>query len=176
MSRFKAPEAEESIACNLIPMIDIMFLLLLFFMLGADMTQRERADLVLPKADQAQEDEKHKTEGETRTVVNVQHANGGVGCATYEAKGICRQMDHWVYTIRSGDYTLRTLEPQLLAEARADLEPEEPGAGGVRLSSRTILIRADQLAPYGDIQKLMELCAKVGLYKIEVAAARPTLE
>jgi len=173
--RFKGPEAEESISCNLIPMIDIMFLLLLFFMLGADMTQRERADLVLPKADQAREDEEFKEKGETRTVVNVQHANGGVGCATYEARGICRLPDHWVYTIRSGDYSMKALEPQLLAEARTDLEPETPGAG-VRLSARHVLIRADQLAPYGDIQRLMELCAKVGLYKIEVAAARPTLE
>ena len=40
MSRFKAQEVEEQVACNLIPMIDIMFLLLLFFMLSAEMTQR----------------------------------------------------------------------------------------------------------------------------------------
>ena len=38
MSRFATPQPEENVSCNLIPMIDIMFLLLLFFMLGADMT------------------------------------------------------------------------------------------------------------------------------------------
>ena len=53
MGGFKVPETEESVGCNLIPMIDIMFLMLLFFMLGADMTQRELADVKLPKADQA---------------------------------------------------------------------------------------------------------------------------
>ena len=41
MSRFKTADVEESVGCNLIPMIDIMFLLLLFFMLGADMSQRD---------------------------------------------------------------------------------------------------------------------------------------
>ena len=36
----KSKEAQHTNP-NLIPMIDIMFLLLLFFMLGADMGQRE---------------------------------------------------------------------------------------------------------------------------------------
>ena len=40
MSRKKGGAAEH-VNPNLIPMIDIMFLLLLFFMLGADMSQRE---------------------------------------------------------------------------------------------------------------------------------------
>ena len=53
MSRFKSVEAEEQVACNLIPMIDIMFLLLLFFMLSADMTQRDTEDLTLPVANMA---------------------------------------------------------------------------------------------------------------------------
>ena len=50
MTRFRGPEVQEEIPCNLIPMIDIMFLLLLFFMLGADMGQRELEDVILPKA------------------------------------------------------------------------------------------------------------------------------
>ena len=41
------------------------------------------------------------------------------------------------------------------------------------LSARNVLIRADSAAPYGDIQKVIEYCGLVGIYKIEVAAARP---
>ena len=39
-------------------MIDIMFLLLLFFMLGADMGQREKEELILPNADKIKDEEK----------------------------------------------------------------------------------------------------------------------
>ena len=51
MARKHGPSVKEDVTANLIPMIDIMFLLLLFFMLGADMSQRELAELVLPLAD-----------------------------------------------------------------------------------------------------------------------------
>jgi hypothetical protein len=72
-NRFKGPDAEENVACNLIPMIDIMFLLLLF-MLGADMSARELEEVVLPKADQVADESKIKQEGEgARTTVNIFH-------------------------------------------------------------------------------------------------------
>lgn len=173
MGRFKGPDAEESVACNLIPMIDIMFLLLLFFMLGADMSARERADLELPKADQVQEDDKTITEGESITTVNLQHT--APGCANYGGSAICRESGHWMYTVRSVDYTLQTLETELASLAKLDPDPDSP-PGAKPLSARKILIRADHMAPYGDVQKLIEVCAKVGLYKIEVAAARPSLQ
>ena len=49
---FKTIKAEEDVSPNLIPMIDIMFLLLLFFMLNADMSQRELEELTPPIATQ----------------------------------------------------------------------------------------------------------------------------
>ena len=49
-------DVEETVACNLIPMIDIMFLLLLFFMLSADMTTRVAEDIKIPRADMIKED------------------------------------------------------------------------------------------------------------------------
>ena len=67
MSRFKSVDVEENVACNLIPMIDIMFLLLLFFMLSADMTQRVDEDMTLPVASKAKEDEK-KGNSDTTTL------------------------------------------------------------------------------------------------------------
>ena len=72
MATKKAPVAEH-VNPNLIPMIDIMFLLLLFFMLSADMGQREFADVVLPKADQVQQDDKSKGVDEYLAVLNIFH-------------------------------------------------------------------------------------------------------
>ena len=71
MSKFKGHDVEESVACNLIPMIDIMFLLLLFFMLNADMSQRELEELTPPIARHALQDD--SKQNANRITVNVHH-------------------------------------------------------------------------------------------------------
>src|SRR5262245_25090100 len=114
MSKFSTPAAEESVGCNLIPMIDIMFLLLLFFMLGADMTQRELAAVVLPKADKCKEDDanKAKTSGPPRTTVNVYHrpTSSAFACAAHDGHAICRDDSHWLIDVRKKEYTRETLK------------------------------------------------------------------
>jgi biopolymer transport protein ExbD len=174
-SRFKGPDAEENVACNLIPMIDIMFLLLLFFMLGADMTQRELEDVVLPKADQAKQESDFKDPNAGgRTTVNVFHRHSSTGvteCAAFSSGQVCRNMDHWMMAIRAKYETLDTIVKALEEEAK--LEIEEVDANGKALSKRHVHIRADENAPYGYIQRVIESCAAVGIYRIEVAAAQP---
>ena len=174
MSRFKTPEAEESVACNLIPMIDIMFLLLLFFMLGADMSARELEEVALPRADQVAQESKMKQEGEgNRTTVNIfhRHATGGAtDCVAFAAGQVCCTMDHWQIAIRSNYYTLDTITGALDSDAQLEIEEVKDGK---TLSKREVQVRADENAPYGYIQKVIEACAKVGIYRISVAAARP---
>jgi len=174
MSRFQGPQVEETVACNLIPMIDIMFLLLLFFMLGADMSQRELEDVELPKADQVVQEGKEKVEGEGgRTTVNVFHRHSTTGvadCPAFSSGQVCRNMDHWQIAIRSNYYTLDTIAGALDDDAQLEVEEVKDGK---TLSGRNVQIRADENAPYGYIQKVIEACAKAGIYKISVAAARP---
>ena len=173
MGKFQGPEAEESVACNLIPMIDIMFLMLLFFMLGADMTQREQAELVLPTASEVKEDDKVKSEDPT-TTVNIQHSDAGGGKCPINASGrYCRAEGHWAIVIRGREVPRAALKDQLQAEADEALEPDVDPAAGVRLSARKIIIRADRAAPYGDVNKIIEVAGQVGIYKIEVGAAVP---
>ena len=174
MSRKKPPSVKEDVTCNLIPMIDIMFLLLLFFMLSADMTQREFEDIVLPSADQVQEQPEEKGESSTVTI-NVFHRQAGAGfaCPVYEHGGACRDRAHWLYAMRSQEFTIDTIKDQLQMEAQESLEPEVDPVTGKRMSSRILIIRADRLAPYGDVQRVMQYCGEVGLYKIEVAASNP---
>lgn len=160
MSRFKAAEAEENVACNLIPMIDIMFLLLLFFMLSADMSQRVTEDMVLPIADKAKEDPKQKEGYETTTVNLVQDD---------------RNPDQWYVKIAGAAYpdwdALRATLDEL---SRAS--PEPGNAPGTNFSTRAIMLRAAATAPYKEVQRVIQLCGKVGLYKIELVAVRPTPE
>jgi biopolymer transport protein ExbD len=157
-------------------MIDIMFLLLLFFMLGADMSQRELEEVELPKADQVKAEDKEKAVGTRVVNVNIFHTHNhdGYTCAKHAAHEICRDLTHWAIAIQSSIYTLETIKMELKDLAELDLEDAQPSdPKAARLSKVEIMIRADQNAPYSYIQRVIESCAAVGLYKIAVGAAQP---
>jgi biopolymer transport protein ExbD len=185
MPAFKTPEVQEEVIANLIPMIDIMFLLLLFFMLGSDMAQREFEDVELAQAASADEDKKEDVD---RLTVNVHHlGDHEVTCPEFftdkpEDQRPCKYdvndptgwAKHWSITIRSERYPMKTendksrLKAILQIEAEKDKDPTNP-----QLSNRRVQIRADKLAPFGFVREVMESCASVGIYKLEVSARKP---
>ena len=111
-------------------MIDIMFLLLLFFMLGADMGQRELEEVMLPKAMSMKEDKENKEKDKNRLTINVYHRYE-VKCAAVrtQERGSCRDDAHWRTGIKGKDYS----EPEKLggylkkeADATRGLDPKNP--------------------------------------------------
>jgi biopolymer transport protein ExbD len=156
MSRFKSMDVEENVGCNLIPMIDIMFLLLLFFMLSADMSQRVTEDIKLPEADMVKEDPKKK-EGYETTTVNL------VG-----------ELENWHVVIAGHHYIDWDHLKVALHELAHQPGEEEPGnPAGSYFSTRAIQLRAASDAPYKHVQRLIQMCSKAGFYKIEVVATKP---
>lgn len=181
MAKEKIKIAEE-VAPNLVPMIDIMFLLLLFFMLSADMGQRELEEVKLPQAMSIKEDKEQTAaeQGAGRLMINVYHRySSDVTCEVYNKamkiddpsrKPVCREDNHWRVGIKGRDYSkIEELEKRLDLEAK----PERKDPKNPMVSERKVMIRVDELAPYGLAQRAMNTCAKVGIYKIEVGAARP---
>lgn len=171
-----APSISETISPNLIPMIDIMFLLLLFFMLGADMGQRELEEVILPHAKSVKEDKGTAQEvGKERLTINVYHKykSANFSCPAADRGNVCRDVKHWLIGVRGKDFTdLSKLQAYLdrdAAEFRTD--PKNP-----MISERKVMIRADAVAPYGRVQVVMNTCTKVGIYKIECGAAQPPAE
>src|SRR5688572_18342997 len=126
-------EAQKHVNPNLIPMIDIMFLLLLFFMLGADMGHRELEQVRLPESREATEDRPHD-----RLTINASHKEQAA-CPAYRDRKICRDEGHWEVVFRGKNCT----EPDVLARALSETE------GSVPLADRRVMIRADAGAPYG---------------------------
>ena len=175
MHKRAKPELQENISPNLIPMIDIMFLLLLFFMLGADMGKKEHETLILPIADKIKETDKTRSVEIRQTTINIHHKDDVGVCPVFANDGICRDASHWGWAIRGKQYTKDTLRPQLEIEAAEAGFESEPGVKK-QLSKLKVLIRADANAPYGDIQKVIEKCGESGIYKIEVGAAKPPEE
>jgi len=166
----KKTTASEHVNPNLIPMIDIMFLLLLFFMLGADMGQRELEEVMLPKALSMKEDKENKEKDKNKLTINVYHRYE-VKCQAYLHNQVCRDDAHWRTGIKGKDYS----EPEKLggylkkeADATRGGDPKNP-----QVSELKVQIRADASSPYGLAQRAMNTCAKAGIYKVEVGASRP---
>jgi biopolymer transport protein ExbD len=177
-AKIKPPDVDEATALNLVPMVDIMFLMLLFFMLGSDMGQRELEEVTLPLASSVKED-KGDAPKEGRTTINVYHdIRRGQTCEEYEKEGgICRNEEHWKVGVRGRDYNVKDKEQRDNLRGLLKRDADEGKAViGDRVSERLVMIRADKAAPYGNVQHVMNLCAECGIYKIEVGAAQPAPE
>lgn len=163
----EASRVSELVSPNLIPMIDIMFLLLLFFMLGADMGHRELEDVTLPRAENAKVDPPGNDKGLT---INAHHETKA-HCALYGTGKVCRDYVHWKLAIKGEDCT----EPAKLALAlqRETADSRHVDASGRSIAERRVMIRSDGAAPYGLAQRAMNVCAEQGIYRVEVGASKP---
>jgi len=181
MGKFAPPAPEESVAVNVVPLVDIMFLLLLFLMVGGDMSHRESTEVQLPQADKAVE--ANRDVGEERyAVINIHPVKDPTSDQDRLA-GWFRDITNWQFAISGVEYrdywTLLDGQgeqaPGLKVVAAQKLEETPlPGTNPPKyLSAVKITIRADKSAPYGMIQQAMQACAEAGLYKIEVGAAKP---
>lgn len=184
---------KEDVQANVIPMVDIMFLLVLFFMLAADMSQRDLEVVELPFADTAinEKDEQKDLANPLdikRPTVNVYHASMGT-CAAYMRHDICRDESHWFYTLKGAHYSFnlenvddlkdgrkpRKMEEQL-REIRTEWDNEagraSDPASSTKPSEMPLMIRADRAAPFGYIQRVMGVSGKLFIYKVVVGASK----
>jgi len=156
--------AESAVAPNLVPMVDIMFLLLLFLMVGADMGNRELEDVHLPIAKTAVEETKEPAP-QDRLTLNVYHAHEG--CTAYTVAQLCADESHWAIGVRGQDYADEgTLRAFLAGLAHDDCERH-----GTDLPGLHVLIRADKAALFSQVQRAMASCANARIYKVELGAA-----
>lgn len=138
----KSVEVPEA-SIDMTPMIDVVFNLLIFFMLVNQMVSIERAELALPLADQAQEEQDVEA-SKRELVINVHKAEG------YEVAG------------EKHDYnSLRTL---IKNEANA-LGKDSTGASKLK-----VLIRADRDLEFNHIQAILVICADNYVFQISFGA------
>jgi biopolymer transport protein ExbD len=144
--------AQEGIKMDMTPMIDVVFQLIIFFMLVTDMTQQDLAELKLPVAQMAAKDENE----EGRMVINVLK-DGEI------------EIKRQKYSTLDDPGSVQALRNFLAREVQ--LGTKEPDG----TSERALLIRADQFTEFKHIQKVMRICGENGIrvYKIHLAAAQP---
>jgi len=152
-------DAETEMEMNMTPMIDVVFLLIIFFMIITDLTQQELEDLELPLAIKAVEDKPNPED--RRPILNI--LQSGEIIVKRETYYDPEDADNW-----------DTLEGYLSGMAQL-MDKEPVPEVGKDLPSDPVLIRSDEFALFKGIQKVMERCGKEGIqiWKVELAASMP---
>ncbi len=140
---------QEDVSLDLAPLIDVVFLLLIFFMVTTSFTQNDAIDLTLPEADSQQ----------------VQHQEYTINITISKLDEIIVESDQTRFGGLSGSETRKTLS-QKINQAIALLEKENPDRAG---TSPTIIIEADRAASHGRVIELMDVISQLGINKIQFA-------
>ena len=149
--------SNQSVEANMTPMIDCVFLLLIFFMIVSEMSSLDMESLALPYADQAHPPEEESPE--RRIVINVQKDDA--------KKGFVR--------VQGRNYDKDKLAELVRKEAIKSGREHDPQFPKIKIYKLRILIRCDREAKYETIQWVFDACSKNGVYKT-ILAASPSSE
>lgn len=135
---------EEELSVNLAPLIDVVFLLLIFFMVTTTFNHNAAIDITLPEADATASNSE-----QSRIFINVD-ALGEIsiqveGSATHRA-------------------LKNTSVPAIALEIKQTIKNLPSTA-----TEPVIVIHADKSAQHGKVIELMEAVGEAGLYQIEFA-------
>jgi biopolymer transport protein ExbD len=151
----KATDASD-VELNMTPMIDVVFNLIIFFMIVTDMSQKELELLVLPKSSQAIEDS--GDEKERRVIINI-----------VQSKNFKQDKKVKIF-IRKIEYDLDKLKEHLFVHADIQRDMDHPS----QPSEIFVLIRCDQDIRWREVQWVMQACADpaVRIYKLQFATRK----
>ncbi|MFT5731703.1 MAG: biopolymer transport protein ExbD [Paracoccaceae bacterium] len=156
-------DAKTDMDMDMTPMIDVVFLLIIFFMIITDLTQQELEDVDLPTAEHAVPD--NPDPEEWRPIINV----------TYRGEMIIKKKVKYDPDINTGPNKFADLKVWLLqASKRMKTEPLNPGSS-VMVPDEPILIRGDMTTPFKFIQNIMAECGDktISIWKLQIAVSTP---
>lgn len=142
----KRPDVADPPAFMMTPMIDVVFQLIVFFLLVLDLSQRRIEKLTLPKATEAR---RHQTADPNEVVVNVRDD----GTVSVDGRVMSDDALDVLFASR------RTLPHRPYVVDRVDYP---------------VLIRADRSAEWIHVQKVMQIAStRGGVYRVELGARKP---
>jgi len=151
-------DPETEMEMNMTPMIDVVFLLIIFFMIITDLTQQDLEDLKLPPARSAVEDKPDPKV--VRPIINIPQSG----------RMIVKREDK--YDPETDGDDMSRLE-RYLADQSARMPKKMDPEVGALLPDNPLMIRADMNTEFKYIQRIMEICGKQGIqiWKLELGAA-----
>jgi len=163
----------SEVEVDMTPMIDLTFLLIIFFIIVNDMTQQELEDLKLPVAQKAGADDPPPG----RPILNVTETGDIIWKKKVlyydgiESRGLdpirkARPDFYWKLA--------ETMKTQFLR----GMEYKMDETLGINLPDDPILIRADRNTPFKHIQRIMEVCSRqdIQIWRVQLAASEPKVE
>lgn len=163
----RTKSVQQELVMDMTPMIDCVFLLMIFFVLVIDLSQQTLEDLILPKAKYAVPDEKPP---ENRPVVNVMQ----------DGRVVVRKNVRYDPAVHGDNFGSIH---ELLKEMRdtipnLEIETKVLGGNKMTLINDPLLIRADKWTPWHYVGKFMEACVypEAAFWKIELALSEEDKE
>ena len=155
-----AAKVQVELTMDMTPMIDCVFLLMIFFVLVIDLSQQQLEDLILPKAKYAVPDEKP---AQNRPVVNIMQ-DGRVVVKKNTRYDPVKDGDNY------GSIHALLLEMKNTIEG-LEIETKNMGGKPMTLINDPLLIRADKWTEWHYVGKFMEACVfpQAAFWKIELA-------
>ena len=151
---------DDEITLNLTPMIDMTFLLVVFFMLSIDLSRKEFVPLALPHALKGVEDKTDDTI--PRYVINLL-PDGNI------------QVKNNVWPLASQDPQQQAAALDALRSTMRDLTRGSQYRNSDNSSKIPVMIHGDQDARWQYVQWIMQVCAdpQIGIYQIQFAVKTP---
>jgi hypothetical protein len=158
---------------DMTPMIDCVFLLMIFFVLVIDLSQQELEDLILPKAIETEPDDSPPL---IRPIVNIMQSGDilykkdlyySVALHGDDYSGVERLLKEWRDPIIGLDLTLKLLDESRPLGPTNPMIPDDP-----------VLIRADKWTEWHYIGKFMTFCSQpyAQFWKLELALSEEDKE
>ncbi len=144
MAKRRLPPEEEFESGNMMPMIDVVFQLIIFFMLVTDMARAQIENLNIPYASKAI---KEKYDDPQMLVLNI------------FSDGMIKSGGRAFWTPKDGDNN-KKLED--LFEARRQNKAYQEVAGNDQYVKYPLMIRADRSTPFEHIQKILMVATHHG--------------
>ncbi len=174
-------DPETDIELDMTPMIDVVFLLIIFFMIITDLTQQDLEEIKLPVAIHATPDKPDPDEW--RPVLNINYAGQMVVRKKIKydpeiddkSPDPFKEMKIWLSDVSDRmDKEHFTETGEALCGCGRILNEHKVGTGDP-IPGDFLLLRADQSTSFRYIQKVMEFCGEtnVAIWKIQLAAAEP---
>ena len=164
---------QEEVENDMTPMIDCVFLLMIFFVLVIDLSQKNLEDLILPQAEFQEPDD---SPPENRPILNVLQ-NGAVSWG-----GV------FYFDPTSSDPTLRDpaniksmlrdVRRKVLAADPTKLVDKDVGGTTAKVLDEPILIRADKWTEWHYVGEIMKQCSQpdIAFWKVQLALSEEDKE
>jgi biopolymer transport protein ExbD len=160
MSKLKDLYGDDDVKMNLTPMIDMTFLLVVFFMLSIDLSRKEFVPVALPVARKGLEDKPDETI--PRFVINL------LPSGDIKLKG-------QVYPLASDKPEEQRIALDALRAQLTALTADPALRNDDRSSKVPVMIHGDRDARWQYVQWIMQVCAdpKIQVYRIQFAVKAP---